>query len=235
MREDLRWLGLDWEVEQHQSRRAREHDEFLQTLCSTGRVYGCDCTHAAVAGRSATAAADGAAVYDGHCRGKPATDGRVWRLDVTDLPDAATVGDVVVRGRDGGISYHAASVADDLDAGVTQVVRGHDLAASTVRQTLVARVLGTEHRLPTFRHVPLVVGGDGRKLGKRHGDTRLRSLREAGVEADRLRGVLGRWSGIDADWLTLQQWCERFDLARLPPEPTVYDDPRDRPSLLWRA
>jgi glutamyl-tRNA synthetase len=82
-------------------------------------------------------------------------------------------------------------VADDAAAGVTEVVRGDDLLPSTPRQLLLYRALGLAE--PRFAHVPLVVGEDGRRLAKRHGDTRLAALRAAGVTAEALLGLLA-WS-----------------------------------------
>src|SRR5439155_6620624 len=108
------------------------------------------------------------------------------------LPDGASVGgDFVVWKSDGTPAYQLAVVVDDADMGVTEVVRGDDLIPSTPRQLLLYRALGWEP--PRFVHVPLVVGEDGRRLAKRHGDTRLSALRDAGVTAESLVGLLA-WS-----------------------------------------
>ena len=88
-------------------------------------------------------------------------------------------------------AYQLAVVVDDAAQGVTEVIRGEDLVPSTPRQLLLYEALGL--RPPQFAHVPLVVGPDGRRLAKRHGDTRLSALRAAGVTAEGLLGLLA-WS-----------------------------------------
>src|SRR5207253_449435 len=140
-----------------------------------------------------------------------------WRFRVTDVPafddlfrgpvtlTRDDVGGDFVAGRVGtahlGVvggahpttmpAYQLAVVVDDADNGVTAVVRGDDLVSSTPRQLLLYRALGLAP--PAFAHVPLVVGPDGRRLAKRHGDTRLRALREAGVRPEQVVGLLA-WS-----------------------------------------
>jgi glutamyl-tRNA synthetase len=112
--------------------------------------------------------------------------------------------------------------------GVTQVVRGDDLVDSTPRQILVYRGLGSESRIPRYTHVPLVVGPDGKRLAKRHGDTRISHYRERGVSAGTVRAVLARWSGVELDrtetQLTPQQLLDRFDIARLPRDRIIMTD-----------
>ncbi len=118
-------------------------------------------------------------------------------------------------------AYQLAVVVDDAAQGVTEVVRGDDLIPSTPRQLLLYHALGLTP--PTFTHVPLVVGPDGRRLAKRHGDTRLASLRGAGVTAERLLGLLA-WS---CGWLeqvepiTAGELLPRFRLDTIPLAPFV--------------
>jgi len=88
-----------------------------------------------------------------------------------------------------------AVVLDDAAAGVTDVVRGDDLLESTARQMLLAELLGLDCS-PTYWHLPLVTGPDGRRLAKRHGDTRVSHYRDLGVDVRRVLGLLGYWSGI---------------------------------------
>src|SRR6185369_2602524 len=105
-------------------------------------------------------------------------------------------GDFVVWKSLGTPAYQLAVVVDDADNGVTVVVRGDDLVSSTPRQLLLYRALGLT--APAFAHVPLVVGPDGRRLAKRHGDTRLSSLRAAGVRPEQVVGLLAWSSGWQA-------------------------------------
>jgi glutamyl-tRNA synthetase len=118
----------------------------------------------------------------------PFVDGFLGEVRV-DLKEVG--GDFVVWKSAGTPAYQLAVVVDDAAMGITEVVRGDDLVPSTPRQLLLYRVLG--HTPPRFVHVPLVVGEDGRRLAKRHGDTRLAALREAGVAPEALVGLLA-WS-----------------------------------------
>jgi glutamyl-tRNA synthetase len=130
-------------------------------------------------------------------------------------------GDFVVWKAAGTPAYQLAVVVDDADLGVTEVVRGDDLVPSTPRQLLLFEALGL--RPPGFIHVPLVVGPDGRRLAKRHGDTRLAALRAAGVRPERLLGLLA-WS---CGWLdrveavTARDLLPLFRLETIPPAPFV--------------
>jgi glutamyl-tRNA synthetase len=139
----------------------------------------------------------------------------------TRLSAAEAGGDFVVWKADGTPAYQLAVVVDDAAQGVTEVVRGDDLVPSTPRQLLIYRELGLVP--PRFAHVPLVVGPDGRRLAKRHGDTRLATLRDAGVPAERLVGLLA-WS---CGWLedvrptSVRDLLPRFRLDTIPPQPFV--------------
>jgi glutamyl-tRNA synthetase len=118
-------------------------------------------------------------------------------------------------------AYQLSVVVDDAAQGVTEVVRGDDLVSSTPRQLLLYEALGL--RPPRFVHLPLVVGPDGRRLAKRHGDTRLAALREAGVRAEMLVGLLA-WScgWIDAIRpITPPQLLPLFQLETVPRRPFV--------------
>src|SRR5436305_563989 len=121
----------------------------------------------------------------------------------------------------GAPAYQLAVVVDDAAQGITEVIRGDDLIPSTPRQLLLYRALGLEP--PRFAHVPLVVGPDGRRLAKRHGDTRLSALRQAGVTAEALVGLLA-WS---CGWLpdprpiTPRELLPAFTLASIPRRPFV--------------
>jgi glutamyl-tRNA synthetase len=108
-----------------------------------------------------------------------------------------TVGDFVLKRRDGLFAYQLAVVVDDLAMGITEVVRGADLLASTARQIQLIAAFGGH--APVYAHVPLVVGPQGEKLSKRDEAQTLRSLREAGVAAERVAGLLGASLGL-VEW-----------------------------------
>ena len=143
---------------------------------------------------------------------------------------AATLGDFPLARDEGGAGYTLAVVVDDLLMGVTEVVRGDDLLAATPAQILIAeallpwaRKLLPSARPPAYCHVPLVVGPDGRRLAKRHGDTRIASYREAGVRPEDVLGMLAAscgWCG-PSESPSLGALLPRFSLESIPKEPFV--------------
>jgi glutamyl-tRNA synthetase len=213
---DLQWLGLDWdEGPITQSQRRPLYDEALQKLLAKRLAYPCACSRKEVeAAASAPHAEDGSAVYPGTCRNKfmnleaaraaggraPAVRFAVPENRVVEFGDAFAgelafdaareLGDFVIAKADGTPAYQLAVVVDDAAMGVTEVIRGDDLVPSTPRQILLYRTLGLAP--PQFAHVPLVVGEDGKRLAKRHGDTRLASLRDAGVKPEEVRPITAK-------------------------------------------
>jgi glutamyl-tRNA synthetase len=209
--DDLRWLGLDWDGEPVvQSTRMAHYAAALEALKAKNLVYPCTCTRSDVAAAaSAPHAGDEGPAYPGTCSNRSATDVPIdrpycWRFRVSNSPAFVDGfrgpvaidlnqqgGDFVVWKTDGTPAYQLSVVVDDAAMGVTQVIRGDDLIPSTPRQLLLYDALGLTP--PTFAHVPLVVGTDGRRLAKRHGDTRLSTLRAAGVKPEMVVGLLA-WS-----------------------------------------
>jgi glutamyl-tRNA synthetase len=132
----------------------------------------------------------------------------------------AVVGDFVVRRNDGVASYQLAVVVDDAATGITHVLRGDDLLSSTPRQLQLYAALGLT--APGFSHVPLVLGEDGKRLAKREGAFALAELRERGLPAERVLGVLAAWSGLgDGSPVTLAELVRRFRPEALPRAPVV--------------
>ncbi len=134
------------------------------------------------------------------------------------------LGDFVVAKADGSPAYQLAVVIDDHQMGVTEVLRGDDLLASTFRQLELYEFF--DWAPPAFAHVPLVVGDDGRRLAKRHGDTRLSTLRAAGVRPEQLLGLLAWSCGLRETTAPVpaRDLIAGFDLARLKREPFVFTD-----------
>jgi glutamyl-tRNA synthetase len=248
---DLAWLGLDWDgAPVVQTRRLPLYQAALDELRRQELVYPCTCTRSDVErAASAPHAEHEGPVYPGTCADRRAADadalaGRpfCWRMRTGDevvtfedgfrgpvaMPLREAGGDFVVWKSAGTPAYQLAVVVDDADQQVTEVVRGDDLVPSTPRQLLLYRALGL--RPPRFLHVPLVVGPDGRRLAKRHGDTRLATLRQAGVTAEALLGLLA-WS---CGWLdriapvTARALLPRFRLETIPREPFVLTPERLR-------
>jgi glutamyl-tRNA synthetase len=132
------------------------------------------------------------------------------------------LGDFVIARTSGNPAYQLAVVVDDHDMGVTEVVRGDDLLPSTIRQLCIYRALGWE--VPTMVHVPLVLGQDGRRLAKRHGDTRLSTMRERGVKPETIIGYLAFTCGLIESFepRTPASLLGMDPLARLPKQPYVF-------------
>jgi glutamyl-Q tRNA(Asp) synthetase len=177
-----------------QSQRTALYERALNELLAKGLVYDCACSRADLA-RAASAPLGSEPVYPGTCRNGIAA-GKTARAIRFRAPDeivafddrivghqqenvAERTGDFVVRRADGLFAYQLAVVVDDAAQGVTQVVRGADLLASTPRQIAVQRALG--YPTPTYAHLPLVVNPDGSKLGKRDGALPLPTLDDARV------------------------------------------------------
>ena len=154
---------------------------------------------------------------------------------------SATLGDFPLARDEDGAGYTLACAVDDALMGVTEVVRGDDLLPATPAQILVSRALGpwleeTAGRpcapSPAFCHVPLVVGPDGRRLAKRHGDTRIASLRAAGASPEEVVGFLAASCGWihEGGRATLGGLLPRFDLASIPRRPFVCATPLAQPT-----
>lgn len=220
----------------------------LATLQRSGRVYPCVCSrHDVEAGQSAPHAGEDGLAYDGTCRGRfasyasaaatlPAGRLPAWRFQVA--PDeetvfddgfhgpqrervADTVGDFVIARHPQGAGYMLAVVADDAVMGVTEVLRGDDLLPATHRQLLLCRALALPP--PRYVHVPLVVAPDGRRLAKRHGDTRLATLRRQGLRPAQVVGLLAWWCGWAAwgEELMPADLLPRFRLDTIPRAPVM--------------
>jgi len=140
---------------------------------------------------------------------------------------SAVLGDFPVARDEGGAGYTLAVVVDDLAMGVTEVVRGDDLLAATPAQILLADALQRlspdqfPNTTPSYLHVPLVVGPDGRRLAKRHGDTRVATFRRAGHTPEEIVGMLATSCGWckAGEKASLTELLGRFDLATIPHAP----------------
>ena len=214
LREDLLWLGLDWDEEtQPQSQRSQVYQEYFEKLEGMGLLYPCYCTRSQLHSVNAPHLSDGTYVYTGTCRNlteaEKAAFGRApaWRVKVDAglwefedriqgkySEDLAThCGDFVVRRADGVYVYQLAVTVDDALAGVNQVVRGMDLLSSAPRQMYLQSLLGFSH--PEYAHVPMLLAPDGRRLSKRDKDLDLGYLR-AHTTAEKLIGVLAASAGL---------------------------------------
>ena len=249
--QDLRWLGIDWERVRIQSSRSRLLVAAAQALARRGLAYACTCSRKDIAQSVRGAPQQGVVEsrYPGTCRGRYPSLGeaetisgkaaglrffvppgevrfedRVYGWYGEDV--AATVGDVLVLRRDKDPCYQLAVVVDDDYDGVTEVVRGRDLLASTARQILLAEAWG--HQVPSYAHLPLVCDHTGRRLAKRRDDLSLAHLRASGIPSENIVRWAASCAGMsDCNGVrTASDAIERFawrNVARedilLPPDP----------------
>jgi glutamyl-tRNA synthetase len=234
---DLTALGIDWDGPvMRQSERLRRYDDALATLERLGRVYPCFCTRAEIREAASAPHGPGAGGYPGTClalsdaerarriaAGDPyalrlRADGE--RIEFTDRllgERSMVVDDFVVRRADGVAAYQLAVAVDDAAQGIGEVVRGADLADSTPRQILLARLLGLP--VPRYAHVPLVLGADGARLAKRHGGA---TLADRGEPVGATLALLAHSLGLARGRERLSGACElldEFDPGRLPRTP----------------
>jgi glutamyl-Q tRNA(Asp) synthetase len=213
IKEDLDWLGIAIdEPPLVQSQRIAHYQAALDRLRDAGLVYPCFCTRADIAASLTAPHGDAGSTYPGTCRGladdpdRRATTPHSWRLDSAaalaahGLPSwteqdgrrftatAADIGDAILARKDAPASYHLACVVDDAASGVTLVVRGEDLRASTPIQRLLQRLLDLPE--PTYLHHPLLLHEDGRRLAKRDLAPTLDAMRAAGVNGKALAADL---------------------------------------------
>lgn len=199
--QDLMWLGLEWDDEiVYQSERLPLYAEALERLKRDGLLYPCFCTRADIAASIAAPHGPDGPIYPGTCRGLAGADlsrPHAWRLDMEKAAakagplrwtdhgapvDAApeAFGDVVLARKDAPASYHLAVTVDDADQGVSDVVRGVDLFASTHVHRLIQALLGLP--TPAYHHHPLLADAGGDRLAKRHGAPTLADLRAGGAD-----------------------------------------------------
>ena len=255
--EELTWLGLQWDGDiMVQSARSKIYESALKSLAAEHTAYPCTCSRKEIeAAASAPTTEDffgeKQVVYQGTCRGRYKTASHAqhrtdrpaaWRVRVRDKPIEfidgfageqsfnllETCGDFVVYRSLGLAAYQLAVTVDDHDSGVDVVVRGDDLLLSAAMQIHLRRLLGLVDKVE-YWHLPLVVGTDGRKLAKRHGDTKISTYIEAGATPQRMLGLLGFWSGVldKREEIDIETLIEKFDIAKVPRDPIVFSPDDD--------
>ncbi len=239
----LRWLGLDWDGEPDlQTTHEDRHRAVVQQLLDEDKAYRSTATADDVrAFKDEHGAGVGFRGYDHPTRSHEDGVGAV-RLRV---PEGETVVRDLVRGdttfqnvhmddpviarADGSPLYNLAVAIDDLDAGITHVVRGEDHLSNTPKQLLVYAALGAEP--PAFAHLPLLHGPDGKKLSKRHGAASVQELRDAGYLPDAVVNYLALLGWGDADDETeipRDELVKRFDIGRVSKNPARFDEQKLR-------
>ena len=253
MFDELSWLGFTWTGDiLYQSQRAELYRNALEVLIRKGQAYPCICSRKdIISAASAPHDSDRVPPYADTCRQRFNTleeaenfsDRPVaWRVKVPDeiitftdqfagvcsvnLRD--TCGDFVIFRNEGIASYQLAVILDDAESDVNVIVRGDDLIESTARQILLRRLLEIEGPV-TYYHMPLVVGTDGLRLAKRHGDTRLSYYRSLGASAEKVLGMIAHISGLTPKprETTLEELYDIFDINLFPRHPFVFTDEHD--------
>jgi glutamyl-tRNA synthetase len=250
IQDTLRWLGLDWDDGPYlQSARFEEYRAAADQLLDAGLAYECHCTPEELEARAAAAKAAGRPPgYDGHCRdlspterarlageGRPRSirfrtpDGGV--SEFVDLVrgevrvDWSTIADFVIVRSDGNPIFFLANAVDDLEMGITHVIRGEDLIDSTHRVLALREALGVSDR-PAYAHLPLILGPDRAKLSKRHGAVALEEFRDAGYLPEAVCNYLALlgWAPDDGrEVMDLDEIVERFDLDRVTHAAAAFD------------
>jgi glutamyl-tRNA synthetase len=233
----LRWLELDFdEGPISQVSRTERHQELLARLLAEGKAYRSTATGDDVKAYKAEHGADRG------FRGTEEPEGAV-RLRVPD-EGATTVHDLirgdavfqhthlddpVIARADGSVLYNFAVAVDDLDAGITHVIRGEDHLSNTPKQLLVLEALGAP--APVYAHLPLLHGPDGRKLSKRHGAASVQELRDAGYLPEAVRNYLALLGWGDEDDETIiptDELVRRFRIERVSRNPARFDEQKLR-------
>ena len=258
----MAWLGLDWDEgfekggehgSYRQSDRYDRYREVVNQLMEAGSAYYSFVTPEQLDGfKKAAREAGSSPAYDGSLepeysdvsRRIAAGDSAVVRFKVprpgdtqfTDIVrddmsfDHKQVDDFVILRSDGTPTYHLASTVDDVDYGITHVIRGEDLLSSTPKHILLTQAMGASPA--TYAHLSLLMGPDGKKLSKRHGDTAMSAYREAGYLPEAINNYLALlgWSlGDDEDVASLEEMITRFDLSTVSKNPAVFDQQK----LAW--
>ena len=207
----LRWLELDWdEGPFSQAERSPRHREQIECLLAGGHAYE----------------------HEGAVRLRVPDEGETVVEDVirgaVAFPHAA-IDDFVIARSDGSALYNLAVAVDDLDMGITHVVRGADHLSNTPRQALILKALAAEP--PQYAHLPLLHRPDGKKLSKRDGAASVQELRAAGYLPEAVRNYIALlgW-GLDASttFMTTEQLIEGFALERVSKSPAVFDEQKLR-------
>ena len=237
IRADLEWMGMNWDSEDRQSARLDRYDAALKQLADAGRAYPCYETPEELAlKRKAQLSAGRPPVYDRAAlkltdeqKAEHEAAGRRphWRFLLNDAEVSWTdmvrgdvsyhmssLSDPVLMREDGRVIYTMASVVDDIDHGITHIIRGEDHVTNSAAQIQLFEALGAA--APAMGHVALLAGADGEGLSKRLGSLSIGQLRDEGTEATSLASLLARIGTADpvVPQAAMQDITDGFDLSR---------------------
>jgi glutamyl-tRNA synthetase len=241
--EGLQWLGLKWdEGPFYQSKRGGYYKNIVDELLVSGAAYWCFCTADELDAKRQAAQAEGRhASYDRTCRrlGRRPKPGEAAVVRLAVPEDGQTVVQDVIRGditfenkelddfvlvrSDGSPVFHLVNVADDIEMGITHVLRGEDHITNTPRQVQIFRAVGATP--PVYGHMPLIVGQDRARLSKRHGATSLLAYRDMGFLPEATLNYLARlgWSHGDQEIFTLEELVGAFDAHAIQKSAAAWD------------
>jgi glutamyl-tRNA synthetase len=245
--EAMTWLGLDYdEGPFYQTRRFDRYNEVIDELLDKKLAYRCSCPRERLdALREGQMQRKEKPRYDGHCRGKSIAADEPHVIRFRNPPEGSVIVDDQVRGKivfrndelddliirrtDGSPTYNLTVVVDDLDMGITDVIRGDDHVNNTPRQINILTALGKEP--PRYAHVPMILGDDGSRLSKRHGAVSVMEYRNQGILPEALLNYLVRlgWSHGDEELFTLDQMVELFDIKDVNKAASAFNTEK----LLW--
>ncbi len=254
----LRWLQLDWDEGPYfQTQRLSLYRDKIDWLLKEGKAYPCTCAPEALdAKRQAALKAKQKPMYDGSCRPADAGDARgivaelakqgksfairfqAPRKGTTVVDDKvkgpvvfdnSELDDLIIARSDGTPTYNFCVVVDDIDMGITHIIRGDDHLANTPRQVLLYQAL--DHATPEFAHVPLILGVDKARLSKRHGATSVMAYRDMGYLPEAMLNYLVRlgWSHGDQEIFSRAELIDKFALAEVGKAAGVFNPEK----LLW--
>lgn len=218
--ENFKWLGIDWDEgievggphgEYKQSLRFDRYREVAELLLSNNLAYE----------------------DEGAIRFKVPNESQITFEDITRGSmkfELADVEDFIILRSDKSPTYHLASTVDDIDYEITTIARGEDILSSTPKHILIMQALNAD--IPSFCHLPLLFGPDGKKLSKRHGDTSVNLFREKGLLPDALFNymcLLGWAPGDDLEIFNRELAISKFNLNDVLPNPAIFDTTK----LLW--
>lgn len=245
--EGMTWLGLDYdEGPFYQTHRFERYNEVIRVLLDKGLAYRCNCTRERLdALREGQLQRKEKPRYDGHCRNLQVNPDEPHVIRFRNPQDGSVVIDDCIRGKvvfsntelddliirrtDGAPTYNLTVVVDDMDMGITDVIRGDDHVNNTPRQVNILMALGKEP--PRYAHVPMILGDDGSRLSKRHGAVSVLEYRNQGILPEALLNYLVRlgWSCGDREVFSLDEMISLFEIEKVNKAASSFNTEK----LLW--
>ncbi|CAB1274271.1 glutamate--tRNA ligase [Candidatus Nitrosacidococcus tergens] len=240
--DSMAWLGLDYDQGPfYQTERFSRYQEIINQLTDSGHAYRCYCSKEELEiRRTEQIARKEKPRYDGKCRHlttpkegipyvirfKNSLDGQVQIRDLvrgTVIFQNGELDDLIIARTDGTPTYNLTVVVDDMDMGITHVIRGDDHLNNTPRQSNIFAALGKEP--PSYAHIPMILGTDKQRLSKRHGAVSVMSYRDLGYLPEALLNYLVRlgWSHGDQEVFTIEEMIKLFNIKDINQSASVFN------------